>query len=118
MKDGLRISWTFGGNLAVDDIAEDQPMLEVKFFEWARFSPAQKLNLLRSIVDAAEGKAEQPAEAPALAAPPDWDADDLRAWRRDFETWVDAKNVPPSVRKLLIPWQSPDRTAEEGPLDE
>lgn len=49
---GCSVSWTVGGNIAVDDTHEDQPRMEIKFFEpWDRLSYAKKVRLVHALLD-------------------------------------------------------------------
>ncbi len=52
----ISISWTIGGDLRVDDEVEDQPKLLVNFYEWRRFTPTEKIALLRAILDQLDEK--------------------------------------------------------------
>ena len=58
----LTIGWTVRGDLRVDDIAEDQPIIEVKFFNTRHITRLEKLELLLELVRIATNTVELTTE--------------------------------------------------------
>jgi len=58
----LTIGWTVRGDLRIDDIVEDQPIIEVKFYNTRPITRLEKLDILLELIGIAMNTVELTTE--------------------------------------------------------